>query len=322
MPLGSSRCLRQSPLNVFSLQGSGRLGLYAHTYATTTELPLLQPNRRTTPPGIGHLEDPISNGSHRLKTSSALQNVLPYESYPKISRRSDNSECVSDRLGDGIVLVIHAVSNQRGDVDFEISSGFIIEPNKLQEEQILVTCSHTLDALSTRYANSDIHSFILPSSSELSPIPITSFPSGSISDLLICTIPKTPILRSLPVSPFPIYKGQKVLVHQYGSGQAWIGEVRREWKEAEMMGYRNYSWREVQPGTSSALPYITFSTLPSNGSSGGPIVDAQSGAVIGVVSGSRTISAVKGERGYGASAENIFELFSLPGFIPSSQKYK
>ncbi|OCF31053.1 hypothetical protein I317_06847 [Kwoniella heveanensis CBS 569] len=123
-----------------------------------------------------------------------------------------------------------------------------------------------------------------------------------------------------------MYKGQDVLVHDYEGvnrpGKAHDNGLSRAWKKTEMMGYRGYNWRDVLPGTSSSLPYITYSDRPTSGSSGGPIVDAQSGAVVGVVSGSRTMSAVEGERGYGSSAENIFELFTLPGFVPSSAKYR
>ncbi|WWC63034.1 uncharacterized protein I303_105633 [Kwoniella dejecticola CBS 10117] len=312
---------------------------HARTYATASQLPLVQPVERELTNSTSHSDDTLSrriheflssqftstsllSGSHRLNTGRTLPHVLPYESHPNAARRADSTQPSTDKIGDGLVAVVHAVQTDGGDIDYELSSGFIIEPHGLKDKQTVVTCSHTLDALSIRHPMTLIHSFILASNMDTTPIPITSYPSGSVSDLLICSIPRSPILRSLPISPFPVYRGQKVQVHEYGTGGEWIQGIKREWKEAEMMGYRNHAWREVQPGTTSALPYITFSSRPSNGSSGGPIVDAQSGAVVGVVSGSRTISAVKGERGYGASAENIFELFSLPGFIPTSQKYK
>ncbi|WWC88257.1 uncharacterized protein L201_003164 [Kwoniella dendrophila CBS 6074] len=276
---------------------------------------------------------PLPSGSHRFNLGRTLPHILPYEPYPNRTRRADSTETSDIQAGDGIVVVVHLVQDSASKfIDYVVSSGFAIDPQGQDDGKMVVTCSHTLDQISTKYPDKPIHSFILPSTPDPTPIPITSFPSSSISDLLICTLPKSPTinqLRSLPVSPFPVYKGQKVLVHKYGttttstSGIPWIKNIlRREWKTAEMFGYRNYGWREVQPGTSSALPYITFSTRPSPGSSGGPIIDAISGSVVGIVSGSRTLSAVKGERGYGSSAENIFELFTLPGFIPSSQKYK
>ncbi|WVQ65532.1 uncharacterized protein L199_003709 [Kwoniella botswanensis] len=273
---------------------------------------------------------PLSSGSHRLSISRTLPEILPYEPYPEANRRADSSQSLNDRQGDGIVVVVHLFkSGPDNQVDFVISSGFVVQPDGPQEEQMVITCSHTLDQISNRYSKSPIYSFILSSVSTSAPVvlPITAYPSCSVADLLICTIhPSNVLLRSLPVSPFPVYRGQEVLVHEFTSqktsrGIPWIGGMmQREWRSAEMLGYRNYGWREVQPGTSSVLPYIIFSTRPINGSSGGPILDAASGAVVGIVSGSRTLSAVEGERGWGASAENIFELFSLPGFIPASRK--
>jgi len=50
-----------------------------------------------------------------------------------------------------------------------------------------------------------------------------------------------------------------------------------------------------------------FMPEPTWGSSGGPIVDEMSGAVVGVVLG------VEHGRGWGVPAETIFEMFALPG---------
>ncbi|WVQ99115.1 hypothetical protein IAU59_006247 [Kwoniella sp. CBS 9459] len=272
---------------------------------------------------------PLHN-DHHDRSGLVLPFVLPYEAYPEPQRRADTSriEGLPD-LGDGKLTVVHMVIGEdKRTTDFAVCSGFVINPTGFgNSEQVVVTCSHTLDQISFRYPQSQIHSFILPSkSSNANPIPITSYLTSSISDLLICSIPilGRP-LRTLPVSPFPIYRGQEVLVHELHSmiDNHTTVDASREpsaWRTTEMMGYRGYNWREVLPGTSSSLPYIVFSDRPKPGSSGGPILDAQSGAVIGVVSGSRTLSAVEGERGYGSSAENIFELFSLPGFVPSSTK--
>ncbi|WVW85167.1 hypothetical protein I302_107205 [Kwoniella bestiolae CBS 10118] len=292
--------LKNSTLSLSS-RSIGRLlqphDRYTRKYASqSTSPPLLRPNAET--PVQHHSNDPLNHfihdnihpiahfqplpsGSHRSNISTTLPLILPYESYPDPTRRADPTHLVEEHHGDGIVVVIHLVKESLNkEVDFVVSSGFIIEPEGSQDEQLVITCSHTLDQISNRYPQTAIHSFIVPSasSSAPSPIPITAYPSSCIADLLVCAIPRPDIsLRSLPVSPFPIYKGQKVLVHEYGSSHLsnsipWIGSmIQREWISAEMLGYRNYGWREVQPGTSSALPYITFSTRPSNGSSGGPI---------------------------------------------------
>ena len=75
------------------------------------------------------------------------------------------------------------------------------------------------------------------------------------------------------------------------------------------------------------------SLLPTAGSSGGPIIDAVHGSVVGVFSGTRMDNWVEGERGWGSTGEGIFEvcfkltqltsqMFSLPGFKPASLSRK
>ena len=51
-----------------------------------------------------------------------------------------------------------------------------------------------------------------------------------------------------------------------------------------------------------------FQPLPTPGSSGGPIIDEESGAVVGVVVGTRMDSEIDGLRGWGRPAETIFEV--------------
>lgn len=51
-----------------------------------------------------------------------------------------------------------------------------------------------------------------------------------------------------------------------------------------------------------------FEPLPTPGSSGGPIVDEESGAVVGVMLGTRMDNRVVGVRGWGVPSETIFEV--------------
>jgi hypothetical protein len=53
---------------------------------------------------------------------------------------------------------------------------------------------------------------------------------------------------------------------------------------------------------------LLFRPLPTPGSSGGPIVDENTGAVVGVMLGSRMDNSVEGMRGWGVPAETIFEV--------------
>jgi hypothetical protein len=52
---------------------------------------------------------------------------------------------------------------------------------------------------------------------------------------------------------------------------------------------------------------MLFRPQPTAGSSGGPIVDEESGAVVGVMLGTRVDNAAVGVRGWGVPAEAIFE---------------
>ncbi|SPO22488.1 uncharacterized protein UTRI_01166 [Ustilago trichophora] len=52
--------------------------------------------------------------------------------------------------------------------------------------------------------------------------------------------------------------------------------------------------------------------FPPPGSSGGPVVDVESGSVVGVVRGHK-MSALEGRRGDAVPAEKVFEFFALPG---------
>jgi len=56
------------------------------------------------------------------------------------------------------------------------------------------------------------------------------------------------------------------------------------------------------------LSQLSFTPLPTPGSSGGPIVDEESGAVVGVMLGTRMNSRVEGLRGWGVPTETIFEV--------------
>lgn len=96
------------------------------------------------------------------------------------------------------------------------------------------------------------------------------------------------------------YQGQCLATEDTG------GEKSRS--VTPFFGVHHYMLTRKQPGTSSALPYILVSTLPTPGSSGGPIIDAESGSVVGMISGRRMDNRVEKERGWGSSAESIFEV--------------
>lgn len=53
---------------------------------------------------------------------------------------------------------------------------------------------------------------------------------------------------------------------------------------------------------------MLFEPPPTAGSSGGPIVEEESGAVVGVMLGTRMDNPVEGVRGWGVPSETIFEV--------------
>ena len=63
------------------------------------------------------------------------------------------------------------------------------------------------------------------------------------------------------------------------------------------------------------MTHLLFEPLPTVGSSGGPIVDEESGAVIGVIVGTRMDNRVEGVRGWGVPSETIFEVH-IPSAFP------
>lgn len=190
-------------------------------------------------------------------------------------------------------------------------------------------------------------SFILPSSGP--PRVVTKLLSSAPrSDVIVLeTQPTIPSrrLRPLPLTPFPVYTDTPVLTHLFGSPKPpavqhsiartkfvqrrddadevempieWLdSHAWRRWGSGVMLGYRSYTGLELEAGISSVLPHILTSILPTSGSSGGPLVNGENGCVVGMISGRRMDNRVEGERGWGCSSEGIFEMFALPGFMPS-----
>ncbi|KAI9454854.1 hypothetical protein BJY52DRAFT_1188657 [Lactarius psammicola] len=261
---------------------------------------------------------------------------LAYESRPSSSRRVsflDNNSC-------DIHLVAHVA--REGDRNkITLSSGFAVDTSDGQS--ILVTCAHTLEEIrwSPLLVLPEVpHSSPLTSPPDLSHVRSSgsfvlsrsgsdsvTYPVVSIlsslhrSDLvLLSPSPVRSPLRSLPISPYPAPAGTPIRAHfvsekrpEEDGWQPWIGGTWSKWVRGTVLGYRDFSGREATPGTYDALSHMLFHPLPTPGSSGGPIIDENSGAVVGVVLGSRVDSSVEGMRGWGVPAETIFEMFRLPG---------
>ncbi|KAI0321121.1 hypothetical protein OF83DRAFT_1101206 [Amylostereum chailletii] len=160
--------------------------------------------------------------------------------------------------------------------------------------------------------------------------PITAILSSlHRSDLVTLASPvQSQPIRTLPVSPYPALPGTRVRAHfvsetrphgeESASWKPWPGGWSK-WVSGRVLGYRDFAGREAQPGTYDSLSHMLFEPLPTPGSSGGPIVDEDTGAVVGVVLGTRMDNRIEGTRGWGVPSEAIFEMFSLPGINVSDR---
>lgn len=177
--------------------------------------------------------------------------------------------------------------------------------------------------------------------SSLSIVPVSSVVSAiPRSDILLMRTTSS-AFATLPVSPYPAHRDTAIRAHfvaherpQESGWTPWVGGSWSKWVQGTILGYRDFAGRETsvclvpstsndsltytQPGTYDSLSHLLFSPLPTPGSSGGPIVDEESGAVVGVILGTRMDNRVEGVRGWGVPSETIFEMFSLPGFRRAS----
>ncbi|KAK7064431.1 hypothetical protein R3P38DRAFT_2824474 [Favolaschia claudopus] len=246
---------------------------------------------------------------------------LPYESRPPPQRR------VSFDSRDSVVLIAHCARNRAGHHSVTVSSGFpLAVPGHPDEGPLILTCAHTLEEIRrspllldpTQECRSG--SFLVYRAGQAICIHRVSRIVSSIprSDLLLLQS-ESPALPTLPVSPYPVQSETAIRAHfvkhddpQDSGWLPWIGSSWSSWVQGSVASYKDFAGRETQPGTYDSLSHMFFSPLPTPGSSGGPIVDEDSGAVVGVVLGTRMDNRVEGVRGWGVPSESIFEMFSLP----------
>ncbi|KAF7320218.1 hypothetical protein MKEN_00806300 [Mycena kentingensis (nom. inval.)] len=250
------------------------------------------------------------------RADKVLPYALPYESRPVASRRASLA---------GIVLVAHCVRNPQGDHKVTVCSGFAIENRGITGGNAIITCAHTLQELrrSSLAAQDNLTSgsFVLAPRPDgtmmLSPVSevLSALPRYDL--LLLKTADLLPI-ATLPISPYPAPRDTAIQLHLVAHDQPpghgwtrWTSEIWQSWPAGRVLGYRDFAGREAQPGSYDSLANMFISTLPTPGSSGGPIIEESSGTVIGVVLGTRMDSRIEGVRGWGVPAETIYEMFSL-----------
>ncbi|KAH9835732.1 uncharacterized protein C8Q71DRAFT_93504 [Rhodofomes roseus] len=273
------------------------------------------------------------------RSGLVLDASLPYESRPAQERRVVFD--AEEEAEASVAMVVHVAENG-AEHKITYCSGFALSAPKLAEGQALyVTCAHTLEEIRfnpvVRPLLSTQRSAALPGPSGSFVITGTSSrptfsPVSSIlsslhrSDLVLLSAASSarPPLRALPVSPYPAHPGTRIRAHfvtnkpptsgpDAEGWRPWVGGTWSKWVRGSIVGYRDLAGREAKPGTYDALSHMLFDPPPTPGSSGGPIVDEESGAVIGIMLGTQMRNRIEGVSGWGAPSELIFEMFSLPG---------
>ncbi|KAI0348713.1 hypothetical protein BDW22DRAFT_1319135 [Trametopsis cervina] len=284
----------------------------------------LHKSRGATLPAI--VTQYVDNAGH------VLQTPLPYESRPDTTRR------VAFDSSDGVVLVAHAF--RHGDAHkVALCTGFVLNASSSSQNDdggaVVLSCAHTLEEVNgppysrsspsvlTRCAAPSASGSFIISTGSGQPVlhPVQNVLSSlHRSDLLLLSTASSPSARRLPLSPYPAQPGTAVRAHvvvyeepDEEGWTPWVGATWSKWVRGTILGYRDFAGREAQPGTYDALSHMLFKPLPTPGSSGGPIVDEESGAVVGVMLGTRMDNRVEGLRGWGVPSEAAFEMFSLPG---------
>ncbi|KAF7339676.1 hypothetical protein MSAN_02182600 [Mycena sanguinolenta] len=264
------------------------------------------------------LRDLIQN--YTEQSGHVLAPSLPYESRPPRQRR------VTFDNGDSVVMIAHCALDKNGKHAVTVSSGFALAvPGKPDDGPFILTCAHTLEEIRRSPLLADggqviTGSFVVSGTGDSCSVhPVSSIVSAvPRSDILILQT-ESPVYPTLPVSPYPVHRDTAIRAHfvthqrpEEPGWTPWLGGSWSKWVRGIVLGYRDFTGRETQPGTYDSLSHMLFSPLPTPGSSGGPIVDEESGAVVGVVLGTRMDNRVEGVRGWGVPSETIFEMFSLP----------
>ncbi|OCH96620.1 hypothetical protein OBBRIDRAFT_787189 [Obba rivulosa] len=276
------------------------------------------------------------------RNGRVLNIQLPYESRPGPGRRIEFH--TEQGAGDdgGAAMIVHAALREPAH-KVAHSSGFAL--NTPEGQPVIVTCAHTLEEIrhhpilrsedsgATPESPSQVHrplvsgSFIItgpPSAPIFTPVASILSALNRADVLLLSPNSASPIpgLRHLPLSPYPAHPGTRIRAHFVADSPPaddpegwcpWIGGTFAKWVRGTIVGYHDFAGREAKPGTYDALSHLLFEPPPTSGSSGGPIVDEDSGAVVGVMLGTQMRNRLEGVCGWGAPSETIYEMFSLPG---------
>lgn len=231
--------------------------------------------------------------------------ILPYE---HIGRKSLTK--TSDLL-DGIVTIAHILPSTSQVI---LASGFAIHDGGL-----IVTCAHTFYQaarhLHSNGSNSKSQSILITHEGEL--IGIAAVESHLvISDLVLLKLNRQRKLTALPIDPYPAPVSTALLSYNFSTASlssTSLPSISHSWTSARVLFYKNRCGQEAQTGTYDELSSMMYSHAPSNGSSGGPILNAQTHSVVGIVRGSELNYTNRKCVGFAIPSEGLFEAFKLPG---------
>ncbi|OSD06034.1 hypothetical protein PYCCODRAFT_1431853 [Trametes coccinea BRFM310] len=318
-----------------------------------------QPSLAQPTPLTELIDQYMKRAGHVMESALPYESRPGAERRVRFSDAPDKSVSEASSSADGaLVVVAHAVLDSKSkEHKVAYSSGFFVQPPGTQDsEAVLVTCAHTLEEIrhnpiirsglpSPAVRPGDVlsGSFIIngpPNAPVFHPVASVLSAMHRADLLLLSASLAQPAsedgapakaLRTLPVNPYPVHPGTPIRAHfvtdkppakgKDGEGWTpWVGGTWRKWVKGTVVGYRDFAGKEAKPGTYDSLAHLYFDPPPTPGSSGGPIVDEESGAVVGVILGTQLVNQLHGFRGWGVPAETIFEMFSLPGLNLKSRE--
>ena len=234
-----------------------------------------------------------------------LPYILPYE------HTGRKNVTVESDLARGIVTIAHVLPSTDKVV---LSSGFAVFDGGL-----IVTCAHTFYQAARHLSSSkpDQNSQTIAITHEGDLIRIATVESHLVqSDLVLLRLQGKRKITSLPVDPYPAQVATPLLSYDFitmSLSSTSRPTVSYSWKPAEVLFYRGRCGQEAQTGTYDELSSMMCSHLPSDGSSGGPIVNKETRSVVGITRGNEVNYSTRKRIGFATPSECLFEAFKLPG---------
>ncbi|CAF3469627.1 unnamed protein product [Rotaria sp. Silwood1] len=243
----------------------------------------------------------------QLKSNANLRlpYILPYENAGRIDVTSESD------LTRGIVTIAHVLPLKNKVV---LASGFAVLTGEL-----IVTCAHTFYQAAQYLSSSELdqktQSIAITHEGHL--IPIASVESHLIlSDLVLLRLQEGRKITALPADPYPAPVSTSLLSYDLVTvsvSSTSLPTISYSWKPAKVLFYKDRCGKKVETGTYDELHSMMYSHPPSNGSSGGPIVNKETRSVVGIVRGREMSYANQKLIGFATPSECLLEAFKLPG---------